>query len=106
MDDFSEKINQVLSDPEQMSKIMEMAKQLGGNTPQEVPQMPQELPVAPEQLQRILSLINTSGGKEESLLSALNPFLSPEKSRKMAKAVRAAKMSKIISQALNRTHSE
>lgn len=106
MDDFSEKINQVLSDPGQMAKIMELAKQFSADTASDVPPMPQDFAVAPEQLQRILSLLNTSGGKEECLLNALDPFLSPEKSRKMAKAVRAARMSKIISQALHDQHPE
>lgn len=108
MNDLSQKINQVLSDPEQMSKIMEMAKQFGGSEQSESqPQpAPQPLPIAPEQLQKIISLMNHSGGKEESLLKALEPFLSADKAHKMAKAVQAAKMSKIISQAFKQQHAD
>lgn len=109
MDDFSEKINQVLSDPEQMARIMELAKQFGGAEQHSAPptqQAPPSIPIAPEQIQRILSLLNTAGGKEESLLRALGPFLSAEKSQKMSKAVQAARMSKIISQVLKERNSQ
>lgn len=100
MEDLSEKLNQVMNDPEQMSRIMELAKQLGGSMPSsEAP--PASLPVAPEQIQRILSLVNCAGGKEEALLRALGPFLSPEKAQKLFKAVQAARMSKIITQVLH-----
>lgn len=100
MEDLTEKLNQVLNDPAQMSQIFELAKQLGGTAPQ--PEEPSAtLPVAPEQLQRILSMLNCAGGKEEELLRALGPFLSPEKAQKLSKAVQAARMSKIITRVLH-----
>lgn len=102
MDDLSEKLNQVLSDPVQMSKIMEMAAQLGGTAP-EAPK--EQFSVAPEQLQRMISLLGSSGGKEECLLKALTPFLTPEKAQKMARAVHAAKLSKIITRVLQEQRS-
>ena len=100
MEDLTEKLNQVLNDPAQMSQIFELAKQLGGSVPQ-TQEPPTSLPVAPEQLQRILSMIGSAGGKEEALLRALGPFLSPKKAQKLSKAVQAARMSKIITQVLH-----
>ena len=102
MDDLSENLNQILSDPVQMSKIMELASQLGG-TAQEGPK--ERFSVAPEQLQRIISLLGRGDGKEECLLKALTPFLTPEKAQKMARAVKAAKLSKIITGVLQEQRS-
>lgn len=101
MDDFSEKVNQILSDPAQMAKVMEMAAKLGGT--QEAPK--ETFSVAPEQLQRMISLLGSSDGKEECLLRALMPFLTPEKAQKMTRAVHAAKLSKIITRVLQEQHS-
>lgn len=100
MDDLSEKLNQVLSDPEQMAKIMELAGKLGASPPSDNPSS-SDIPfsAAPEQIGRIMSMLGSSG-KEEGLLRALRPYLPPEKADKMARAVRYAKLSKIISKVL------
>lgn len=98
MDEFSEKINQVLSDPEQMAKIMELAGKLGGDVPKEKPPAP-EMPFQEEQIGRIMTMLSHCGS-EDGLLKALRPYLPPEKAEKMSRAVRYAKLSKIISQVL------
>lgn len=100
MEDISEKLNQILSDPQQMSQIMELAQQLGGTVQPSTPSAPAALPVNPEQLQKILSMLNSAGNKEDALLCALQPYLSPEKADKLRRAVTAAKLSKIITLAL------
>lgn len=103
MEDISEKLNQILSDPEQMSQIAALAQNLGSSPPQaEGNTLPFHIP--PEQLQRVFSLLNKADGKEESLLKALRPFLSGEKAQKMSRAVQAARLSRIISQVLNEQH--
>lgn len=96
VDDFSERISQVMSDPAQMAQIMEMANRLGGQPPQEPP----SAAPCPEQVQRILSLFGSCGGKEEALIDALCPFLPPEKANKLRRAVRAARLSETVSKVL------
>lgn len=98
MDDLTEKLNQVLSDPEQMARIMELAGKFGAA---EETAEPDGLPFsfAPDQIGRIMAMFG-SGGKEEGLVRALRPYLPPEKAQKMSRAIRCARLSKVISNVL------
>ncbi len=98
MDDLTDKLNQVLADPEQMARIMEMAKKLGCSEQQcEAADLPFSFPS--EQLGKIMSMFGSSGN-EDGLINALRPYLPPEKAKKMSRAFRYAKLSKIIANVL------
>lgn len=99
MSDLSERISQVMSDPAQMAQLMEMARQFGLQPPEQPSEQPQTSP-CPEQIQRILSVFGSSGSKEETLVSALCPFLAPAKAEKLRRAVRAAKLSEAVTRVL------
>lgn len=119
MGGFEEKLNAILSDPEAMGQIANLAQSLnlggsGGNEP------PQEAPTPPQNgeenadlgdianlgnilgqidrnaLQRFLPLIKElAGGQNDErmqLLYALRPFLKPERRDKVEQAARTAKL--------------
>lgn len=103
MDDFENKLNTILGDPNMMSKIMNMAQQLGGNIPQPQPQPTEPPPqqIMPEfdigSLTKIASLASAAGinPNEQALLCALGPYLSHGRLSKLEKAMRAAKLAGI-----------
>ena len=97
MDDFENKLGQILGNPEMMGKIMAMAQSFGGQEPQ--PEFPpqQEAPM-PEidfaTIQKLTGLMGKAGvdREQKALLSALSPYISTERVRKLEKAMRAAKL--------------
>ncbi len=105
MDDWESRINEVLSDPEQMSRIFSMAQALGGE-PSEGAGLPgelAELPIPPGAIPKIMQLFtqfNKKGGKEEALFQALKPFVSPKHQESVDRAARVAKLSRTVSYAL------
>ncbi len=105
MDDLTEKLNQVLADSEQMAKIMELAGKLG-DMPQDEGATPAGLPFScdPELIGRIFRMLGGTGS-EDSLVKALRPYLPPDKADKMSRAVRYAKLSKVISKVLQEQRS-
>ena len=100
MDDFENKLGQILGNPEMMGKIMAMAQSFGG---QEAPQEPpaQEPPAqesAPEfdpaMIQKLTGLMGKAGvdREQKALLAALSPYISGSRIHKLEKAMRAAKL--------------
>ena len=117
MSDFEEKLNAILSDPEAMGQVMNLAQSLNlggsGNTdpPPEDPAAdtpetppPESMPdlgsllgqIDPEMIQRFLPLIRELTGSQNNermqLLYALRPFLRPERRDKVEQAARAARL--------------
>ena len=97
MDDFENKLGQILGNPEMMGKIMAMAQSFGG---QQAPPEPEPQPEAamPEidlaAIQKLTGLIGKAGvdSEQRALLSALSPYISGNRIRKLEKAMRAAKL--------------
>ena len=97
MEDFENKLGQILGNPEMMGKIMAMAQSFGS---QEAPPEPprQEEPAMPEidfaTIQKLTGLMGKAGvdSKQKALLSALAPYISSSRIRKLEKAMRAAKL--------------
>lgn len=113
MDNMEEKIGSILGNPEMMQKIMAMAQNLGASAPQQEP--PQEAP-SPEvasampnidlgMLQKLTSIMgNTNIDREQrALLSALSPYLSQERIRKLENAMRASRLAGFAAQALRQS---
>ena len=95
MDDFENKLGQILGNPEMMGKIMAMAQNFGN---QEPPPEPQPEPQMPEidfaAIQKLTGLMGKAGvdAQQKALLSALTPYISSERIHKLEKAMRAAKL--------------
>ena len=121
MSDFEEKLNSVLSNPDAMSQIMNLAQSLnlgggGGESPQggqgggnEPPPPPPPSgggglaglgsllgQIDPKWINRLLPLVGelTGGGSDErmQLLYALRPFLKPERQDKVERAAKTARL--------------
>lgn len=111
MDGMEEKLGSILGNPEMMQKIMSMAQSLGpGPTPSEPP--PPETPKQTEpvampnidlgMIQKISGFMGKTNidREQRALLSALGPYLSKERIRKLENAMRAAKMAGFAAMAL------
>ena len=95
MNEFEEKLNAILSNPEEMEKISRLAAQLmgGGAQESEQPQTGAEDSVL---FQRLAGLMNGAGDKDNTaLLQALSPYLRPERQAKLKKALNIARMARL-----------
>lgn len=97
MDDFESKLGQILGNPEMMGKIMSMAQSFGSQEPQQE-SSPQQESQSPEfdfaAIQKLTGLMGKAGvdSDQKALLSALSPYISENRIRKLEKAMRAAKL--------------
>ena len=97
MDDFENKLGQILGNPEMMGRIMAMAQSFGGQEPAPEPP-PQQETVIPDfdlaTVQKLAGLMGKAGvdSQQKALLSALTPYISAHRIRKLEKAMRAAKL--------------
>ena len=99
MDDFENKLGQILGNPEMMGKIMAMAQSFGSQEPPTEPQRsPPPEPQTPEidfaTIQKLTGLMGKAGvdSQQKALLSALAPYISHNRIHKLVKAMRAAKL--------------
>ena len=106
MDGIEQRLEAILSNPESMGKIMELAKGLGlepSNTQEEVTQT-STVPMS-NMLGNIAPLLSASNqqgldGRQTALLNALRPYLRPERQDRLNKAIQAAKLVKTAKLAL------
>lgn len=123
MSEFEDKLQSILGNPEAMGQIMSIARSITG-TPSapDGPEPTQELPVQsaradpepfdpsalltgldPRLLQmgmRLLSEYNRTDDRTVALLTALQPFVRPERYAKVDRAVQIARLSRLIRTAL------
>ena len=118
MAEFDEKLNSILSNPDAMSQIMQLAQSLGGGGGEAAPQQgpppgPQQNPpqpgpsplgalsslaggLDPGLLSRLLPLIQELGGQRDSnarnLLYALRPYLRSDRQEKVERALQLARL--------------
>ena len=101
MEELSEKLGAILNDPQAMQSILSMAQSLGSSLPagEETPQPSMPIMPDPAMLQTISGLAAGSGidDRQQSLLNALQPYLSSQRLGKLEKAMRAAKMARMAS---------
>lgn len=97
MDNFSDRISEILSDPQAMEQIRSMAGMLGAeNKPPQPPPPQNNSPnnmMSPEVLNavsRIMPLMSEYNKEDDGtrLLAALRPFLSRERQKKLDEASR------------------
>ena len=115
MSEFDEKLNALLSDPDRMAQIMQMAQSLSGAAAPPPPTPPPTRPEAkstppvgtdilssltggidPQLLTRLLPLIrelgSDSGSGARALLYALRPYLKQERQERVERALQLAKL--------------
>ena len=118
MAEFDEKLNSILSNPDAMAQIMNLAQSLGGGQtgqaqaqqtappppqPQQAPPPDMGNPLAaltggldPKLLTRLLPLIQELGGQQDSharqLLYALRPYLKADRQEKIERALQLARL--------------
>ena len=103
MEGIEEQLGSVLNNPQLMEQIMHMAQSLSHSEPEMAPEPefsgPELDPVA---MTKLLSLASKAGidQNQKALLHALRPYLTPERLRKLEKAMRASKLAAIASSAL------
>lgn len=106
MSELEDRINSVLSDPEQMARISEMAKNLmgGGSSGEKQEQKPQSGGIGqilgdgfdPAMLMKIKKLMDGgSGSKYTALFEAMKPYLSEKRRGKLDRAVQIARLARI-----------
>ena len=115
MAEFDEKLNSLLSNPDAMSQIMQLAQSLSGGQTEESPPPPPPAFSAPKftpatgnllssltggldpgLLMKLLPLIQELGSQQDShartLLYALRPYLKEERQEKIERALQLAKL--------------
>ena len=122
MSEFDEKLNALLSNPDSMAQIMQLAQSLSGGgagaaaapspPPQSQPQQPPPPPppppaggdplsgllggMDPKLMMRLLPLIQELGRDSDSnarqLLTALRPYLRPERQDRVERALQLARL--------------
>ena len=103
MEDMQDKLNAILSNPQMMSQIMSLAQTFGsGNdTPPKEPALepPSSLGFDPGTVQKLMGFAQKTGidKNQQSLLTALSPYLSRDRIQKLEKAMRATKLASLAS---------
>ena len=95
MEDLAEQVQAVLSDPDQMARVMELAGRLGfGPEPgsQDAVTGSEQPPAG----QAGPSPAPPPGGRTSAVLRSLGPLLSTQKQPKLERAIRAAALAKIV----------
>ena len=107
MDNIQTQMNTILQDPEMMSRIMSMAQSLSGGQSSSPPKeeyapnisMPE---IDLETVQKLSGFLMQSNidSNQQTLLSALTPYLNAKRIAKLEKAMRAAKLANLASSLL------
>lgn len=124
---FEEQLNSILGNQEAMSQIMSLARSLSGEQPQEpapqqeeredtyVPAAEEATPplpdlsalmgqIDPKMLQigmDVIHQVQSTEDRNAALLSALRPFLREERQARLDRALRIARMTRVIRAALD-----
>ena len=97
MDDLSAKLSEILSDPESMSRVREMAESILSEKPQPEPQKPDFSALADiGEISQIMGLVSklqsSNDDPRAALLSALKPHLSEAKREKVDTAIKILRL--------------
>ena len=98
MAELEDRLNAVLSDPEQMGRIAQMASRLMGSisTPAPEPQNQSSGmdPALMGMVGRIMGGLRNNGSKQQ-LIQGLSPYLAPKRQQRLEKALRLATAAKL-----------
>lgn len=113
MSEFEDKLNSILSSPEQMQKIMDMAKQLSSSQPHsdtdpaaeatnEDDSSPGGLdPKLLSMVTRLMRAYSSTSDEKADVLRALRPYLRTERQEAIDRAVEFARLAKLARLALS-----
>ena len=108
MDDIQSKMNAILSNPQMMQQLMNIAQSFQQSQCDHQENPPEQNQAATEDIdiatiQRLAGLAGKSNidSHQRTLLNALSPYLSGNRIAKLEKAMRAAKMANLASAFLN-----
>ena len=104
MADFEETLNNIISDPDAMNKIMGLAQSLSGGQQKENQEKEPEPEEHPEEnllKQGMEFLKGSQNSREADLLNALKPFLKEEKRGKLDRALKLARTTALIRSAVS-----
>ena len=104
MSEFDDMLNGVLNDPNQMKKIMDMANSLMGSSDSPEPEQKSEVNtqnilsdvskyISPDMISSVQKLMGGDkygSGDKTALITAMKPWLSEERGKKLEKAVKLA----------------
>lgn len=106
MDDLSEKLTQLLSSPEGMSKIQSAMAALGGMMEEEAPSPTPSPPPPPTTnsgidmaaISKILPLLGNMNQESEDtrLLAALRPYLHGQRAERLEESMRLLRLMKLL----------
>ena len=113
MDELENKLSELMSSPEAMEQLQSMARSLGlgdmavpGPSPAPTPEQ-DRTPAVPEPDPRMMGLLTQlmreyrrPDDKKAALLEALRPFLRPERAAGIDRALRMARLSRVLKTAL------
>ena len=105
MSELEDRLNSILSDPEQMARISSLAQSLMGGD-RENASSPGTEPAPGSGVSAALGSILASprrekpGGDPAALLKALQPFLSEKRRQKLSRAMRLARMASLARMAM------
>ncbi len=100
MSELDQNLSSLLNNPQLMQQIMSMAQSLGQQeTPQKQENTPPQPSIDPAMIQRIAGMAQSAGvdRNQQALLAALGPYVSRERTKKLERAMRAAKMATLAS---------
>jgi len=105
MSELEEKLGALLANPQLMQQVSSLVQAMGQppGPPQQQPAPPPLPPQPPEpdisQLQGLINLVqqNRIDPRQQALLNALAPYLSPWRMGKLERAMRASKMAGLAS---------
>ena len=107
MGELEDRINSVLGDPEQMERIMGMARSLMGGSDRQQETAAENpfssLGIDPALMGRLSRLMNaggSQGGEKQALLEAMKPYLSEKRRTKMDKAMKIARFARLAGLAM------
>lgn len=130
MGGWEEKLNQILSSPQAMEQIMALANSIAGSAGQgdssaasagEAAQAPAPVsedggglgallsgldPGAMGKVLELFSVYQQGGDEKDQLLSALRPFLRPERQARLEQALRITRLSRVIRAAMGMVQGE
>lgn len=102
-ENFEEKLNQLLNDPDSMAQILSLAQSFGSTSPAEAPPAPP--PALADEglltgLMQLMRQTRQADGQQEELLHALRPYLAPERQARLDRAMELARISHLAGAAL------
>ena len=100
MDDLSQKLAEILNDPESMNRVKEMAEDILGNKNKVEPQSEAESFFGDADLMKVMGIVSKLNAKSDDsrtmLLSSLKPHLSEPKREKVDAAIKILRILELL----------